>query len=185
MRGTLAVAALAILLSTAPTASAQLKIRAQSAGFVSATVSNGPFGIRSSLGESASGFSEGGMFKAATGFLFADPGIKVPNKVQEDPLDPGSIPSRFQLDQNYPNPFNPVTTIRYDLPEASSVDLRIYELAGRLVRILEPGVYREPGRYEVTWDGRNDRGGEVATGIYFCRIDAGRFHQVRRMVLIR
>ena len=88
------------------------------------------------------------------------------------------------LFQNSPNPFNPRTNIRFDLPGASSVRLTIHGVDGRLVRTLidEP---TPAGRHHVTWDGTDDRGNGVATGVYYYRLRAGAFRASRRLVLLK
>jgi len=88
------------------------------------------------------------------------------------------------LFQNAPNPFNPSTTIRYELPAAGVVDLRIYDVAGRLVRALHHGV-ESAGPQEKTWLGRDERGQPVASGVYFYRLVAGDEVQTRRMLLAK
>jgi hypothetical protein len=93
-------------------------------------------------------------------------------------------PARSVLHQNHPNPFNPATVIRYDLADAARVDLRIYDVRGTLVRVLEARD-RGPGRYEIGWDGTDDRGTRVASGVYFYRLQAGRFSATRKMVLLK
>ena len=98
-----------------------------------------------------------------------------------------SLPRVFSLSQNYPNPFNPSTTIRYDIPGGSvtvPVRLLVYDIRGRLVRKLVDRD-REPGRYQVHWDGRDDRGASVSSGVYLYRIEAGEFKSIRKMVLVR
>jgi hypothetical protein len=94
-------------------------------------------------------------------------------------------PGRTVLHQNYPNPFNPSTIVRYDLARASVVRLAVYDASGALVKILCDG-HREPGRYEEVWDGKNERGRRVSTGIYFSRLETGDGNpQTRKMLLIR
>ena len=93
-------------------------------------------------------------------------------------------PKAFALGQNRPNPFNPTTVIEYVLPESAPVKLEVYNLLGQVVRTLVDGE-QVAGRYSVVWDGRDDLGREVATGIYFYRLSAGKFHAVRRMALVR
>lgn len=83
-----------------------------------------------------------------------------------------AVPERYAVSQNYPNPFNPATTIRYDVPERSRVILVVYDDVGRhVVTLLDEE--KEAGRYEVGWDGRNDAGHQVGSGVYFYRLFAG------------
>ncbi|MFH1277113.1 MAG: FG-GAP-like repeat-containing protein [Candidatus Eisenbacteria bacterium] len=91
----------------------------------------------------------------------------------------------FALHPNSPNPFNPATTIRYDLPCPSPVTLRVYDVSGRLVRVLVDGEVRTEGRHTALWRGRDERNREVGSGVYFYRLDAGPFTETRKLVLIR
>jgi len=94
------------------------------------------------------------------------------------------LPKYFQLSQNYPNPFNLVTHIRYALPQTSEVRIDIYDLLGRKVRSLDLG--RQGAGYKtVAWDGKNERGEAVASGVYFYRLKAGEFVQSRKMTLLK
>jgi hypothetical protein len=86
---------------------------------------------------------------------------------------------------NTPNPFRSRTVIRYEMENASAVDLAVFDIRGRLVRVLERGSLREPGAYEVSWDGVSDRGVRVAPGIYFYRLQGRDFAVSRRMVFVR
>lgn len=97
-----------------------------------------------------------------------------------------SIPESFQLSQNYPNPFNPSTTIRFALPDGPAVltSLKIYSLRGQLVRTLID-QYRSAGFYNEIWDGKNESGVSVASGIYQYVLKAGTFQQARRMILLK
>jgi hypothetical protein len=98
-----------------------------------------------------------------------------------------SLPRAFSLSQNVPNPFNPSTTISYSVPEEKGmvrVSLKVYNLRGQLVRTLVDEV-QEAGGYNVFWDGRNDTGRQVASGIYMYRMQAGEFVQTRKMVLLK
>ncbi|MCJ7497238.1 MAG: T9SS type A sorting domain-containing protein, partial [candidate division Zixibacteria bacterium] len=94
------------------------------------------------------------------------------------------IPDKFELKQNYPNPFNPVCNIEYALPKGSHVTLSIYNILGQKVRVLVD-EYQSAGYKSVRWDGRDNLGREVTSGIYFYRIEAGDFVQAKRMVLIK
>lgn len=99
--------------------------------------------------------------------------------------DIGSIPKVCNLHLNYPNPFNPTTTIRYDLPQAGPVTIRIFDVKGRFIRSLLSGEVRGPGTYTVVWDGRNGAGQSVSSGVYFCRLVAGGTQRTQRMVLLK
>ena len=94
------------------------------------------------------------------------------------------IPVSYALGQNYPNPFNPTTTIRYSLAKKGDVALEIYNTLGQRVRTLFSGE-RGTGEYEIIWDGTNDSGGHVASGVYFYRLRTGDFNAVRKLVMIR
>ncbi len=94
------------------------------------------------------------------------------------------IPTEFALYQNYPNPFNPSTLIRFDLPQKSTVKLQVYDILGRPVRTLVSGEL-EAGAHSVQWDGRNDRGERVGTGIYFYRLEAGTYVKTMKMMLVK
>jgi flagellar hook assembly protein FlgD len=85
---------------------------------------------------------------------------------------------------NYSNPFNPTTRITFGLKEPAAVSLRIYDAAGRLVRVLVAGSL-PGGTYAELWDGTDSHGASVASGIYFYRLDAGSFTQTRKMVLLK
>jgi hypothetical protein len=94
------------------------------------------------------------------------------------------LPTAFSLSQVHPNPFNPATTISFDLPQAARVRLEIFDAAGRRVRTLA-NEERAAGRYEVRWNGTDDRGSGAASGVYFCRMEAGSFRETRRMTLVK
>jgi hypothetical protein len=94
------------------------------------------------------------------------------------------LPEKFSLHQNYPNPFNPVTTIRYDLAEISDVRLVIYDLLGREVIALL-NKKEEAGFKSVVWDGLDNSGNPVSTGVYIYRISAGDYSMTRKMVLLK
>lgn len=91
----------------------------------------------------------------------------------------GNIPYRYELYQNYPNPFNPVTTIKYDLPEATNVSLVVYDLLGREAAVLTNGL-QAAGYYEVSLDAS-----ALASGVYFYRLEAGGFTSIKKMVIIK
>ncbi len=90
----------------------------------------------------------------------------------------------FRLDRAFPNPFNPSTTIRFAIPESRQVSLKIYDIAGRLVKTLLD-EHREAGLYDVVWRGRDNADRTVATGVYFYRLESGRFQQTRTLTLVK
>ena len=92
--------------------------------------------------------------------------------------------ARIRLGQNYPNPFNPTTTIPFVLPRESRVNLSIYDVQGRPVRTVGDGIFPE-GLQEIVWDGTDERGNGVDSGVYFCRLTAAGVEQTKKMVLLR
>lgn len=95
-----------------------------------------------------------------------------------------SLPTDYVLEQNYPNPFNPQTRISYSIPEPAYVKLSIYDINGTLVKALSEGN-QPAGRFEVVWDGMNSSGNKVGSGVYFYRIQANSFAQVKKMILLK
>ena len=95
-----------------------------------------------------------------------------------------NIPESFGLSQNYPNPFNPETVIQYQLPEPGRVSLKVYSVLGQEVRTLVDEE-RAPGYHWVIWDGKNDAGAKLASGVYLYRIQVGEFVQTRKVVLLK
>ena len=100
------------------------------------------------------------------------------------PVELETLPEVYALGFNYPNPFNPETTIKYALPQASDVELVIYNSLGQTVRTLV-AERQVAGRYAFTWDATNDRGHTVSSGIYLYRLRAGEFVHVRKMLLVK
>lgn len=94
------------------------------------------------------------------------------------------LPNVLSLEQNYPNPFNPQTNIGFHLPAKALVRLDIFNLLGQRVRRLADG-FMEPGFHAVLWDGRDDGGTDLPSGIYFYALNAGRDFATAKMVLIR
>ncbi len=95
-----------------------------------------------------------------------------------------SLPGSFRLYQNYPNPFNASTSIAFDWPENAEIELAVYNLLGERVRLLASG-YRGAGRAVVHWDGRSDKGGALASGMYLVRLRVGRENQARKVLLVK
>jgi hypothetical protein len=98
---------------------------------------------------------------------------------------PGDASAAFMLFPSYPNPFGDATTIRYSLAGAGRVALRVYDVSGRVIRTLVDANDMAAGEHAVHWKGDNDSGAEVASGVYFYRIEAGPYVETRRMVLLR
>jgi hypothetical protein len=95
------------------------------------------------------------------------------------------VPKQFALYDSYPNPFNPRTTIRFDVPRETAVDLKVYDVSGRLVVSLIDGEMFSAGEHDAVWTGVDSRGRGVAAGIYFYSIYAGDFHETRAVVLVK
>jgi len=104
--------------------------------------------------------------------------------VNQESITQGDIPDRFDISQNYPNPFNPVTTIRYQIPDDVHVTLSVYNLLGQRVRTLVDDM-QTVGYYSVQWDGTNQSGMTLSSGMYFYRIQAGRYSEVRKMLFMK
>jgi hypothetical protein len=94
------------------------------------------------------------------------------------------VPVTYALNQNYPNPFNPTTTIQYDLPKESNVKLVIYNILGQPVRTLV-NTKQNASTYNVVWDGKNDLGNTVASGVYIYKISAGDFSMTKKMNFLK
>jgi len=112
-------------------------------------------------------------------------GIKFSNNDITDPLtdvkkdEIENIPTSFSMSQNYPNPFNPSTTIKYDIPQTVNVTLKVYDVLGNEVATLV-NEDQAPGSYSVKFNA-----GNLSSGIYFYRIEAGKFSQVKKFILMK
>jgi hypothetical protein len=95
-----------------------------------------------------------------------------------------TLPRGFELAQNYPNPFNPSTTIGFALPQSAAVSLQVFDINGQLVKTLLNGS-RAAGTHRVVWDGTDQSGAGVASGVYLYRLSAGGFTQTRKMMLMK
>ncbi|NIR47157.1 T9SS type A sorting domain-containing protein [candidate division KSB1 bacterium] len=104
-----------------------------------------------------------------------------PTSVANHPRD---VPEAFALHQNYPNPFNPTTTISFSLAASRNVTLTIYNALGQQVRNLLTAVPHQAGHFVVRWDGKDQDGRSVASGVYLYRIQAGNFVEVKKMLLL-
>jgi FlgD Ig-like domain/Cohesin domain len=94
------------------------------------------------------------------------------------------FPCALQVYQNYPNPFNQVTNIRFSVPRATHVNVAVYDITGReIIRLMSNAV--DAGYYTVTWDGKNSSGVLMGSGIYLCKVTAGIYSDVKKMVLMK
>jgi hypothetical protein len=94
------------------------------------------------------------------------------------------IPTQYALNQNYPNPFNPSTTITFSVPQRENVKIVVFDILGKLVKTVvdkEVGA----GNYSVVWEGKDDNGEKVASGMYLYRIQAGSFSAVKKMLMVK
>jgi len=117
----------------------------------------------------------------------AGKGVQEVRELLQQAISAMVLPREYTLSQNAPNPFNASTTISFAIPadvSATTATLRIYDAAGRRVRILVEGEV-QPGHHEVVWNGRDDDGRRVASGVFFFRLRTGEFSEVRRMVLLQ
>ncbi len=141
----------------------------------------------------AAGVMESFMVSVTDGDLVIDFGHNVENPaikgieiLELAPTSAPEIPVREQytLEQNRPNPFNPRTTISFSLKQGAPTSLRIYDVAGRLVRTLVDGKL-PAGRHSYVWDGTDRGGRQVSTGVYYYRVVSDSFEQSKRMTLVK
>jgi len=99
--------------------------------------------------------------------------------------EPPPLPDTYRLYRGIPNPFNPRTTLRFDLPEPATVTVQIFDITGRLIRTLLGGMARPAGEHRVSWDGVDELGLPVASGLYFCRLEAGTFRATERVLMVK
>jgi hypothetical protein len=132
------------------------------------------FGIRGTVGQPALGATTAGSYIVESGYWYG-PGTVVTAIGDRD----GEPAYQNRLRQNHPNPFNPTTTIQFELAERAHARIAVYDVAGRLVTML---VDREldPGVHSVTFNA-----GGLASGVYFYRIEAGPFSDVKKLVLLK
>jgi len=139
-----------------------------------ATTSNESYGCYSILGETLGGISSNEACHVFSGSQFVKNNIVT----SIDRLENSSLPAKYSMSPNYPNPFNPSTTIRYDLPKAANVTLRIFNTLGQEIAVLV-NEEKEAGYYRVRWDAA------LPSGVYFYRIQAGEYIETKRMILLK
>ncbi|MDP3115446.1 MAG: C25 family cysteine peptidase [Candidatus Cloacimonadaceae bacterium] len=94
------------------------------------------------------------------------------------------IPVQSRLEQNFPNPFNPSTTIRYSISEEGKTSIKIFNIKGQLIRVLADGI-KAKGSHAVVWDGTDNNGRAVSSGIYLYRLESGKHRQTKRMLMLK
>ncbi|HEX9974794.1 MAG TPA: FlgD immunoglobulin-like domain containing protein, partial [bacterium] len=111
---------------------------------------------------------------------------KLPKQMAQEalPMNNIPIPEKYALAQNYPNPFNPETEIRYQLPENCQVSLLVHNLLGQQIRTLVD-KQQPAGFHSIRWDGKDDQGQAVTSGVYLYLMIAKQFRRVEKMLLLR
>jgi hypothetical protein len=143
-------------------------------------MSSSAYKCGSTAGQTAAGLITGPSYWALIGFWQTEGQVGV----REQAYSPNQGPLVTRLYVPQPNPFGAHLAIRYSLAAEGRVVLRVHDLTGRVVRTLANGVMR-PGRYSLNWRGTDDRGRELARGVYFCRFSAGGYRATEKLVLQR
>ena len=115
---------------------------------------------------------------------FRSGSINIKNATDVEEKGNLAIPTEFALEQNYPNPFNPSTTIRFGLPETTDIQLMVYDIRGRLVRTLLTGE-QSAGWHQVVWNGLDETGTQVATGMYFAWLQGDGVEKSVKMIYMK
>jgi subtilisin family serine protease len=124
-----------------------------------------------------------------------DKGVEISSVIISDPKGQGIvteiynngvpvIPKEYYISQNYPNPFNPTTTIQYGVPAQTKANIVIYNILGQRIRTFELGEVK-PGRYQMVWDGRNNYGRTVASGVYIYRFESQKYSKALKMLFLK
>lgn len=95
------------------------------------------------------------------------------------------MPIEYSLEQNYPNPFNPTTKINFNIPQNSNVRLEIFNIIGEKIATLISNKEYQPGSFTVDWNGTNQFGNQVPSGVYLYKLSAGKFSSVKKMMMIK
>jgi len=128
------------------------------------------------MGSLANGLSSSGTFRLNGGMLITT--------VDNGPMTSDGTPGQFKVLPNFPNPFNPSTSISYILPKHSKVEIVIYNDLGQVVRTYDQGR-QEAGTYEVTWNGCDEKGEVVPSGVYYYQIITDGTRETRVMTLVK
>ncbi len=125
----------------------------------------------------APGADPGGLIDAGSVYVYG--------LVSTDaPEEKNNRPESFELSQNYPNPFNPTTTIRYFLPKRENVTLEIFNLLGERVRMLADEE-QTAGEHTALWDGKDEKGKTLSSGIYFYQLKGKEFSKTKKMIFLK
>jgi len=143
-------------------------------------LSGSSYRVIGTIGQPFSGVAQNPSNVNSAGFWY----LPKPMLITDVEQISGAVPTEYRLEQNYPNPFNPETVIRFQLPIAGHVAIKIFNILGREIRTLANANY-EAGYHRVHWDGKDKNGKPVASGVYFYQLQAGSFSQVRKMSLLR
>ena len=131
--------------------------------------------IAGTAGQAAIGISTSANNSNQAGFWYQT--VDLITSVEQ--ITDDGLPKEFRLEQNYPNPFNPTTTIQFAVPKTSIVTIKIYDVIGREVATLIDDEY-QPGQYKVVFEA-----GQLATGLYIYRIQAGDFRETKKLMLVK
>jgi len=101
-----------------------------------------------------------------------------------EPIEAGRLPTAYSLKQNYPNPFNSRTFIEFQVPVQTHVSLRIFDSLGREVRTLLHQLL-SPGSYRLSWDGKDEAGRSIPSGVYLCRLETSQFVQTIKLICLK
>ncbi len=164
-----------ILLQSAKAQEAQMVVPNSVFGNGGAVISDSQYRIVGTLGQPFIGVAGNPSTINNVGFWYLT-ARELATSVEQIP---SSVPKEFHLDQNYPNPFNPTTTIQFALPQRSNVTLKLYDILGRRVATLVDEEL-EPGVHKVNFDAE-----DLASGVYFYRIQAEAFVRTKKLMLLR
>lgn len=139
------------------------------------TISGNNNRIAGTLGQNLIGVSSNANNTSNVGFWYQT--VDFVTSVEQ--IENDLLPTEFRLEQNYPNPFNPSTTIQFAVPQTSNVTLRIYDILGREVATLIDEEY-QPGQYKIIF-----AAGQLASGLYVYRLQAGDFRETKKLMLLK
>ena len=164
-----------ILCLTSAAGLGQNQIKTSVFGNGATTISGSNNRIAGTLGQNLIGVSSNSNNTSNAGFWYQT--VDLITSVEQ--ITDDGLPKEFRLEQNYPNPFNPTTTIQFSVPKASNVTIKIYDVIGRQVATLIDDEY-QPGQYKVVFEA-----GQLATGLYIYRIQAGDFRETKKLMFLK